>query len=111
MTVIIIIEVLKYHHIPNHIRSLIQNTYTDFHTSIVTSQFHFPFLNVSRGVLRGDCLSPLLFNLCLNTFVQHIKVEKYSQFGFSTSHCPGSSFVPVHWFQFADDVAVISGQE
>ncbi len=24
------------------------------------------------GVLQGDCLSPLLFNFCFNTFVQHI---------------------------------------
>ena len=107
----LIFEVLRYHHIPNQISNLIRNLYTDFHTSIITSNFNSPFLIVGRGVLQGDCLSPLLFNLCLNTFIQHIKVEKYSQFGFSTSHGPGSSFVPIHWFQFADDAAVISGQE
>ena len=71
-------EVLRNHHIPNQISNLIQNLYTDFYTSIITSNFNSPFLNVGRGVLQGDCLSPLLFSLCLNTFIQHIKVEKYS---------------------------------
>ena len=107
----LIFEVLKYHHIPSHIRNLIRNLYTDFHTSIITSEFNSPFPHVGRGVLQGDCLSPLLFNLCLNTFIQHIKAEKYNQFGFSTSYGPRSSFVPLHWFQFADDAAVLSGQE
>ena len=53
-----------------------------------------------------DCLSPLLFNLCFNTFVQHIKSEKYQQFGFSYK-----LLNPIHWFQFADDAAVITSQE
>ena len=53
--------------------------------------------------MQGDCLSPLLFNLCFNTFVQHIKSEKYQLFGFS--------YNPIHWCQFADDAAVITGQE
>ena len=58
------------------------------------------------GVLQGDCLSPLLFNTCFNTFVQHIKVEKYRQFGFSFK-----PMNPVHWFQYADDAAIITTQE
>ena len=61
---------------------------------------------VRRGVLQSDCLSPLLFNMCFNTFIQHIKTDKYRQFGFSLQFLN-----PVHWFQFADDAAVISSQE
>ena len=99
-------SVLSYHHIPDHIKILIQSLYTDFRTSVITSQFNTPFIHVGRGVLQGDCLSPLLFNLCFNTFVQHIKSDKYSQFGFSSS-----LLNPLHWFQFADDAAVITGQE
>ena len=98
--------VLSYHHIPDHIKILIKSLYTDFKTSVLTSQFNTPFIHVGRGVLQGDCLSPLLFNLCFNTFVQHIKSDKYSQFGFSSS-----LLNPLHWFQFADDAAVITGQE
>ena len=96
---------LDYHHIPDHIKSLVKSLYTDFKTSILTNEFRTPFISVGRGVLQGDCLSPLLFNLCFNTFLQHIKCEKYSQFGFSLKFLN-----PIHWFQLAD-AAVISGQE
>ena len=99
-------SVLDYHHIPNHFKDIIKSLYTDFKTSIITSEFRTPFVTVGRGVLQGDCLSPLLFNMCFNTFIQHIKAHKYRQFGFM------SNFLnPIHWFQFADDAAVITGQE
>ena len=44
--------------------------------------------------------------MCFNTFIQHIKAEKYGQLGFSIQFLN-----PIHWFQFADDAAVITGQE
>ena len=75
-------------------------------TSIITSSFQTPFIPVGRGVLQGDCLSPLLFNMCFNTFIQHIKDERYRQFGFSFK-----MINPVHWFLFADDAAVTTTQE
>ena len=48
---------LDYHHIPDHIKSLVKSLYTDFKTSILTNEFRTPF-SVHRGVLQGDCLSP-----------------------------------------------------
>ena len=102
----LITSVLDYHHIPEHVKLIIKSLYTDFKTSIITSEFRTPFIPVRRGVLQGDCLSPLLFNMCFNTFIQHIKTDKYRQFGFSLQFLN-----PVHWFQFADDAAVISSQE
>ena len=107
-------EVLNYHHVPEHIKYLIRSLYTDFKTSILTYDFHIPFITVGRGVLQGDCLSHLLFNLCFNTFIQHIKSEKFRQCGFyNKSIVSGTLFSlrPIHWFQFADDAAVIIGQE
>ena len=99
-------SVLDYHHIPEHTKSIIKSLYTDFETSIITSGFRTAFISVGRGVLQGDCLSPLLFNMCFNTFIQHIKADKYRQFGFTCNFLN-----PIHWFQFADDAAVITGQE
>ena len=107
-------EVLSYHHIPEHIKCLICNLYTDFKTSIITHDFNTPFITIGRGVLQGDCLSPLLFNLCFNTFIQHIKSDEYRQYGFFNKSVVNGTLLslrPFHWFQFADDAAVVSGQE
>ena len=99
-------EVLKYHHIPNHIQLLVRSLYSNFQTSIITNSFQTPYITVGRGVLQGDCLSPLTFNLCFNTFIRYISDQKFKQFGFNVS-----SIHPIHWFQFADDAAVITSLE
>ena len=41
----------------------------------------------------------------------HIKTEKYRQLGFWKLNENSTLLSPIHWFQFADDAAVISGQE
>ena len=107
----LIYEVLQYHHLPREISDLIRSLYTNFRTSIITEQFGTPFIAIGRGVLQGDCLSPLLFNMSFNTFIQHIKSEKYSQLGFWKFNKYGIPCNPIHWFQFADDAAVNSSQE
>ena len=56
-------EGLNDHHVSDHIKALVQSLYTDFNTSIIASEFNTPFIRVGRGVLQGDCLSPLLFNI------------------------------------------------
>ena len=102
----LISEVLRYHHVPDQIQLLIQSLYSNFQTSIVTESFQTPFITVGRGVLQGDCLSPLTINLCFNTFICYISDKKFNQFGFTIG-----SLSPVHWFQFADDAAVTTGLE
>ena len=103
-------DVLNYHHIPEHNKYLIRRSlYTDFKTSILTHDFHTPFITVGCGVLQADCLSPLLFNLYFNIFLQHIKSKKFRQCGFynkSIVNGPLFSLRPIHWLQFADDAAV-----
>ena len=46
--------------------------------------------------------------MCLNTFIQQIKED---QCGSHIKNNYVSSLRPVHWFQFADDAAVVTGQE
>ena len=97
-------SILKIHHIPNEVISMIENLYTDYGISILTKNFITAPIPVERGILQGDCLSPLLFNLCVNSLINTIKDERI--------HCLGYvndvSLRPRHWFQFADDAAIIS---
>ena len=104
-------SVLAYHHVPEAIQSLVTSLYTDFHSYIISDGFSTPAIPFKRGVLQGDCLSPLLFNMCFNTFIQFVKQEKYNQLGFSPHDETDRLFHPVHWFQFADDAAVITTNE
>ena len=64
---------------------LVHSLSSNFRTSIVTNSFQAPFIRVGHGVLQGDCLSPLTFNLCFNTFIRYISDQKFKEFGLSTS--------------------------
>ena len=72
----IIPVVLKHHHVPEEIVNIVKSLYVRFHTTVTTSRFSTEFLPVSKGVLQGDCLSPLLFSLLFNTLIQYIKSDK-----------------------------------
>ena len=61
-------NVLKYHHIPPSIINLVNSLYSDYFISIITKDFITNPIKVSRGVLQGECFSPLIFNLCVNEY-------------------------------------------
>ena len=96
--------ILEYHHVDQQVRDIVKLLYRDFYTSIITDAFTSDFIKILKGVLQGDCLSPLLFNLVINTFIQHIKQNHYNQLGYKFL----AELIPRHWFQFADDAAVVS---
>ena len=96
---------LTYHHVPDHIIELIMGVYDDFTISIATDEFLTHPIKMKRGVLQGDSLSPLLFNLCINTLITTIKDEKLNCFGYVYDNCS----IPRNWFQFADDTAIVTG--
>ena len=73
----------------------------------ITESFTTDFLHVGNGVLQGDCLSPLLFNMIVNTFIQRIKKKQFEDLGYKFIQY----LSPRHWFQFADDAAVITSME
>ena len=97
----LIIEVFKYHHTPEFIQTLISNPYNDFYTTMMTSQCQTPFIRIGKGVLQGDFLSPLLFNMCFNTYLQYVKSSDFQQLGYKFNsrlaprHC--SSSLMMHW--------------
>ena len=49
--------------------------------------------------------------MCFNTFIQFSCHEKYKQLAFSSHDTFDCLFKPVHWFQFADDAAVVTTYE
>ena len=100
--------VLQYHHIPEHFRKCVENAYSDFYLSVVTEAYQTPFMKVKKGVLQGCCLSPLLFNMLVNTYIQYIKSERFTELSFTTSH---PLLRPKHWFQFAGDAAITTSKE
>ena len=99
--------ILKYHHVPDSFTSIVKNLYDGFHTSITTKDYATPFLRIEKGVLQGDCLSPLLFNLCMNSFIQSIKTRELEQLSYRSSKL----LMPRHWLQFADDAVPVSATE
>ena len=44
----------------------------------------------------------------INTYIQYIKSDRFIQLGFTSSQ---PLLRPKHWFQFADDAAITSGEE
>ena len=100
-------ETLRFHHVPIVIQNLIKDLYTDFKTSAITTGYATPFIPVTKGVLQGDCLSPLTFNMIFNISIQLIRKEDYSQLGYKHD----AFLRPRNWLQFADDACVVTGQE
>ena len=76
----LITSVLHYHHLPDHIRSLI-GSYTNYTISIGTNDFITNPINVEKGVSQGYSLSPLIFNMCFDTLIRTIENENVQLMG------------------------------
>ena len=62
---------LEYHHVPTETINLIMNQYSDNFVTVCNSKAEISTgsIPVCRGVLQGDTLSPLLFNLVFDTLM------------------------------------------
>ena len=89
--------VLCYHHIPGHIKILTS-------TRTLKRQLSHPNLTPLLFMLVAESCKVIVY--CFLDFIQHKKSNKYRQFGF-----PSTFLNPLHWFQLADDAAVITGQQ
>ena len=49
----------------------------------------------------------MIFNLIINTFIQCVKEEKFTNFGYRSF----KGFLPRNWFQFADDAVAVTSLE
>ena len=58
-------------------------------------------------MLQGDCLSPLLFNLCINSFIRTLQTSEFAQLSYKSSKL----LKPWNWLEFADDALALSATE
>ena len=61
------LKVLEYHHLRVEIKTLITDYYDNYAISIDTDDYSTEPMIVGKGVLQRNCLSPLLFNMIVNT--------------------------------------------
>ena len=76
-------SVLKFHHLPDEIIHLINNLYSGYQISIVVNNFITPPITIEKGLLQGDSLSPLLFDLCFNTLILTVILERVKFLGYT----------------------------
>ena len=101
--------VLQFHHIPREMQNIISELYSGFSTSIATKTFVTSTLQVEKEVLQGDCLSPLLFNMLFNTFIQTLtkSSKEFDQLNYRYDNI----IQPRNWFQSADVAGAVTSSE
>ena len=75
--------VLAHHHILDNIIQAIMSIYEDFTSTIAIDSFTTPFLHIKKSAIQGNCLSPLVFHLIINNFIQFVPKEQFSQLDYS----------------------------
>ena len=70
------LQVLEYHHLPSEIKTLIIEYCVNYAISMGTDDYSTEPMIAGKGVLKGECLSSLLFNMIVNTLTKSIGNEK-----------------------------------
>ena len=101
----LIATALELHHVPDHIRQIIKNIYTNSRTAVSFNDQVTDFIPVERGVLQGDPCSPLIFNICFNLLMKTVNNKKFENHGYLWG--PNANLFERSWLQFADDTALL----
>ena len=99
--------ILHFHHIPRFIEKFILHLHDGFHISVAANGFLMDPIPVQGGVLQGDRLSQLIFNMCVNSLITMIDQEKVKCLGYVYEN----TLSPKHWIQFANDTAIATALE
>ena len=84
-----------------------RSLYDGFKISVAGDGYVTNPIRVDRGGLQGDSLSPLLFNICVNTLIKRIEDKRIKCMGYVAK----KTLSRRHWFQFADDTAIVTAFE
>ena len=103
----LILEILKYHHMPNEVQNMISDLNRNFTKRIACKDYITDPIVAECGVLQGDCLGPLLFNLVFNSFIETIRPDEFKQLSYRYNKL----LTLKHWLLFTDDATAICGSE
>ena len=96
-----------HHHVPPAMSALVRSLYDGFKISVAGDGYVTNPIRVDREVLQGDSLSPLLFNMCVNTLIKTIEDKRIKCMGYVAE----KTLSQRHWFQFAEDTAIVTALE
>ena len=85
----------------------VRSLYDGFKISVAGDGYVTNKIRVDRGVLQGDNLSPLLFNMCVNTLIKTIEDKRIK----CMEYVAEKTLSPRHWFQFPDNTAIVTALE
>src|SRR6218665_129799 len=97
---------IKYHHLPEFITDIFNSIYRDSTIYVSVNKGWTSQLKVKRGVLQGDPLYPLLFNLCFNTLMPPLEKSELANLGYIWG--PKEAPQSCTWLQFANDAVIIA---
>jgi len=93
---------LQRYGVPNWVHDYVTNFYSAVHTKLSCKDWETAYIQVNRGVLQGDTLSPLLFLLVMQVALQALAIS-CPDYGYRTQD-GGEHFLKC----FADDLTVIA---